>query len=227
MGREADANWCGDPTPAQGWDEPGVAEQQAAGGKVDLPAWKAGGAHASYDPFANLLSLAKPCSLLEVGCGAGYYAAITDHVWPVSRFVGCDSAPSMIEAAQRDYGHLGEFGLADQRDLSPFADGSFDLVCNSGALLHLEKPFDWWVAIAECARVAERWVMLHRVPIRPAGGWKTTVHQAYGTEISETFAAESQLLGACQERGLKVAATERWNEGVDPEYCSVLLKVGA
>jgi SAM-dependent methyltransferase len=62
--------------------------------------------------------------LIDIGCGAGrvtgYLARWSPHV------TGIDYSRPMIDYCTRTYPHVA-FALCDVRDLSPFADGSFDV----------------------------------------------------------------------------------------------------
>ena len=87
--------------------------------------------------------------LLDIGCGTG--AAIREAAALVSRAVGLDLAPGMIEEARRLAAGLPnvEFEIGDSEDL-PFADGEFTAVLCSTSLHHYPHPGE---AVCEMARV--------------------------------------------------------------------------
>jgi 2-polyprenyl-3-methyl-5-hydroxy-6-metoxy-1,4-benzoquinol methylase len=103
----------------------------------------------------DLLALAAPRSVLDVGCGEG----VLTEQWAerFERVVGVDlDHPTLRrEWEARSRPNL-EFRAADATSL-PFAEGAFDLVCGVEVLEHLDDPA---AALAEMARVTRRWVLV-------------------------------------------------------------------
>jgi 2-polyprenyl-3-methyl-5-hydroxy-6-metoxy-1,4-benzoquinol methylase len=103
----------------------------------------------------DLLALAAPQSVLDVGCGEG----VLTEQWAerFERVVGVDlDHPTLRrEWEGRTRPNL-EFRAADAASL-PFASGEFDLVCGVEVLEHLSDPS---VALAEMVRVARRWLLV-------------------------------------------------------------------
>jgi 2-polyprenyl-3-methyl-5-hydroxy-6-metoxy-1,4-benzoquinol methylase len=103
----------------------------------------------------ELLELAAPQSVLDVGCGEG----VLTEQWAerFERVVGVDlEHPDLrMEWDRRRRSSL-EFRAADAASL-PFAESEFDLVCGLEVLEHLADPA---AALAEMARVARRWVLV-------------------------------------------------------------------
>ena len=95
------------------------------------------------------LELQPSDELLDVGCGTG--AAVRNAASLVTRAVGLDLSPGMIEEAQRLAGQLDNaaFELGDAEAL-PFADGAFSAVLCSSSLHHYPQPEK---AVHEMARV--------------------------------------------------------------------------
>jgi ubiquinone/menaquinone biosynthesis C-methylase UbiE len=100
-------------------------------------------------------------TLLEVGCGSGYYNEVFEHLLGSHvRYTGLDYSDAMIELARRRYPDI-PFVVGDAAAL-PFNDASFDIVMNGVALMHI-IAYDR--AIAESARAASRWCIFHTVPV--------------------------------------------------------------
>ena len=90
----------------------------------------------------------RPCSVLDVGCGAGFlanYLAERGH-----RVIGLDASDeSLAEGARHDRTGTVDYEHGDALAL-PYIDGNFDVVCAMDFLEHVEEPER---AIAEAARV--------------------------------------------------------------------------
>ena len=103
----------------------------------------------------ELLALAAPQSVLDVGCGEG----VLTGQWAerFGRVVGVDlEHPTLRREWERHRRSNLEFQAADAASL-PFADNEFDLVCGVEMLEHLPDPA---TALAEMARVARRWLLV-------------------------------------------------------------------
>ena len=96
-----------------------------------------------------MLELGPDDRLLDVGCGTG--AAVREAASFVSRAVGLDLAPRMIDEARRLAVDLpnAEFEVGDSEAL-PFADAEFTAVLCSTSIHHYPDPGK---AVAEMARV--------------------------------------------------------------------------
>jgi ubiquinone/menaquinone biosynthesis C-methylase UbiE len=88
--------------------------------------------------------------LLDVGCGTG--AAVRDAAPTVTRAVGFDLSPGMIEQAEERAAELDnvEFRTGDVSGRLPFADGAFTALVCTTAFHHFPRPTD---TIREMARV--------------------------------------------------------------------------
>jgi ubiquinone/menaquinone biosynthesis C-methylase UbiE len=71
-------------------------------------------------------------AVLDVGCGSGGLLRALQEMGGPARFVGVDLSPERLASARRAAPHHA-FALADGTSL-PFADASFDLVCQSTVL---------------------------------------------------------------------------------------------
>src|SRR5205085_7187691 len=75
-------------------------------------------------------------SLLDVGCGSGYYAEVLATLVPGGvRYTGIDYSQVMIDRARTNYPSA-TFAVADATRL-PYPEGSFDIVFNGVSLMHI------------------------------------------------------------------------------------------
>src|SRR5438128_10265707 len=100
-------------------------------------------------------------SILEVGCGSGYYSEILSHLLGRRvRYVGLDLSQAMTRLALDRYPDR-PFVIGDATSL-PFADSSFDIVLNGLSLLHTLR---YEAAISESRRITRAWCIFHTVPV--------------------------------------------------------------
>ncbi len=95
--------------------------------------------------------------ILDIGGGPGRYSLwLAEHG---HRVVLADLSPRLIESARSKIAassaasHVEEITVADARDLSRWADGSFDAVVSLGPFYHLTDPADRQSAAIELVRV--------------------------------------------------------------------------
>jgi ubiquinone/menaquinone biosynthesis C-methylase UbiE len=112
----------------------------------------------------QLLDLAAPASILDVGCGEGVLAAAWYERPGVRRVVGVDVEDGRLRAewARRERAGLELRAIAPAPPL-PFPDDSFDLVAAVEVLEHVADPD---ALLAELARVARGHVLVS-VPREP------------------------------------------------------------
>ncbi len=147
----------------------------------------------------SALKLAHP-SLLDVGCGSGYYRTVFEHLVPGGvDYQGIDYSPAMIALA-RQQDPQGNFAVADATKL-PYPNKSFDIVFNGVSLMHI---LDFRDAIREAARVARRYVILHTAVLRRGGGPVYLGKEAYGGPVVEVILSEAELRRMLAEAGLAV-----------------------
>ncbi|HVX47050.1 MAG TPA: class I SAM-dependent methyltransferase [Mycobacteriales bacterium] len=115
--------------------------------------------------------------ILDIGGGPGRYSG-----WLAElgyRVTLADAVPELLEIARDRVAGLDEIVTADARDLSRWADGSFDAVLCLGPLYHLTDSVDRRRAVSEIVRVLRpggpaafslitRYTHLRRVISRPA-----------------------------------------------------------
>ena len=169
-----------------GWKKPGVAQQQHDLAIGEWEKYKRGEYpnHNPFNSFIEFVELEKPTSILELGCGAGYYSLVARSAHPaLDRFVGADYSQEMITHAQAHYPDEGWY-TADVRMTLPFKDEQFDMVVLSSVLLHLPEQEQWVFALREAARVAKGSVFVARTSMHLPRSVDYT-RKFYGTEIYE------------------------------------------
>lgn len=89
-----------------------------------------------------------PCSVLDIGCGAGFLSNCLAQLG--HELTGVDLSSSSLKVAQAyDTTRTANYNQADARSL-PFQQGQFDAVCAMDLLEHVEEPA---LVISEASRV--------------------------------------------------------------------------
>jgi ubiquinone/menaquinone biosynthesis C-methylase UbiE len=139
-------------------------------------------------------------SLLEVGCGSGYYNRVFAHLLQVPvDYSGLDYSSVMIRLAQQHYPGL-NFMQGDAMNL-PLPDASFDIVMNGAALMHM---MNYPAAIAESRRVSRRWSIFHTVPVIQQRATTTLTKNAYGHPTAELVFNEEEFRSVLTRSGLTI-----------------------
>lgn len=147
----------------------------------------------------DLAGLENP-SLLEIGCGSGYYIdVLTSLCRSKVRYTGLDYSAAMIARARSHYPGA-DFIIGDATHLS-MADGAYDIVFNGVSLMHI-MAFE--EAIAEAARVARSAVIFHGVPVMPRHETVYLSKYAYGAPVVEVIFNRDELLSLFARHGLDV-----------------------
>ena len=144
-------------------------------------------------------------SLLEVGCGSGYYSEVFTQL-PKTKlaYSGTDYSPAMIRRALERYPSA-DFAIGDATQLA-YGDHSFDIVFNGVSLMHI---LDYEKAIAESARIAQIACIFHSVPVF-ANHPTVYIHKyAYGSPVVEMVFSRDELLACFEKNGLSVVRS--WN----------------
>jgi SAM-dependent methyltransferase len=190
---------------ARGWLSPLTAWRQERAYGMLLAQMRTG--HPREDlviaaKAVDALGLAR-ASLLEVGCGSGYYREILDAL-PRTEIVyaGIDYSPVMVARARRRYPGV-DFQQMDATRLS-FGKDSFDIVFNGVSLMHIP---DWRAAIAESRRVARRACIFHSVPVFPNRATAHLAKYAYGARVIETVFNRGELLECFAVNGLALSGS--------------------
>jgi ubiquinone/menaquinone biosynthesis C-methylase UbiE len=184
------------------WSRPDVAERQHAAFRPLLQEMYAGRTRADFESTAAAIrntGLPAP-SVLDVGCGSGYYSEVISHLCGQAvSYHGVDVSWEMIRLARRSYPHK-TFSLGDARSL-PHATASFDIVLNGCSLMHIAQ---YEAVIAETARVSRHWCIFHTVPIVDGNETIYLRKTAYGGSTVELVFSERELVDLFQQAGLSV-----------------------
>lgn len=187
---------------ASGWGYADVSEQQDSAYDGLLAEMRAGSPRIDFTAAAAAVAATGlPCpSLLEVGCGSGYYADVLTHlVRGGVRYAGVDlSLPMVALARSRRPQHL--FDVADATRL-PQADASVDIVLNGVSLMHI---MDYEAAIAESRRVARQFCIFHTVPLLSRRPTTFLKKLGYGRPMPEVILSEGELRLLFARHGLLV-----------------------
>ncbi len=183
-----------------GWHDDDVAAAQERAYEALLDQMRAGRPRCDLAAAAAAIrrtGIARP-TLLEVGCGSGYYAEVLTHLLDGQLdYTGLDDSPAMIRLARQRRGGF-EFVEGNATRL-PFDGGRFDIVFNGVSLMHVVA---YERAIAEAARVAGAWCIFHSVPLRAAGPTVFLTKLAYGQPTVEIIFNRAELAAAIETAGL-------------------------
>lgn len=187
------------------WHSPKAATRQDAAYRALLDEMHAGAPRIDLAIAAQAVdAVGQPVtSLLEIGCGSGYYKEILATLarTPVD-YTGLDYSAAMIAHAQARYPG-GKFEIGDATALR-FADGTFDIAFNGVSLMHI---LDYEKAIAESARVARKAAIFHSVPVFPAHPTTFLHKYAYGGPMVEVVLNRQELLDLFARHGLRLVAS--------------------
>lgn len=187
----------------EAWLHDDVADRQAAAYRNLLAAMKAGKVRLDLAVAAQAVratGLTMP-SLLEVGCGSGYYAEVFETlVKPNLRYTGLDYSEAMIALAQKTYPGR-DFEVGDATAL-PYPDRSFDIVMNGVSLMHI---MDYRKAISEARRVARHFVLFHTATLIDQRPTTYLRKDAYGRPTAEVIINEGEFRALLARDGMFVA----------------------
>ena len=190
---------------ARGWFSPLTAFRQERAYLALLAQMRAG------DPREDLVIAAAAidalgldkASLLEIGCGSGYYRDVFDHLPRTSiAYSGIDYSAAMVARALQRYPGA-DFRQMDATRLD-IADGAFDIAFNGVSLMHIP---DWKKAVAESRRIARRACIFHSVPVFPTRATAHIAKYAYGAPVIEMVFNRDELLACFAENGLDLVQT--------------------
>jgi SAM-dependent methyltransferase len=181
-----------------------VARQERAYASL-IAAMKRGEPRLDFTVAAEAVAatgLTKP-SLIEIGCGSGYYSEVFVTLLPAGvAYTGIDYSAAMIDRARAQYPAV-QFEVADATRL-PYPDARFDIAFNGVSLMHI---VDYAAAIREMARVTARSCILHTVPV--FDDYRTTYLRkyAYGGAVVEIVFGRAELMSLCTGSGLRLERT--------------------
>jgi len=144
-------------------------------------------------------------SLLEVGCGSGYYSEVFARL-PKTKvdYGGMDYSPAMIRRARARYPGVA-FEVGDATHMT-YGSNAFDIVFNGVSLMHI---IDYRVAIAESVRVARKACIFHSVPVFPDHSTVYIHKYAYGSPVTEVVFSRDELQQCFKQAGLSVVRSWR------------------
>lgn len=141
--------------------------------------------------------------LLDVGASSGYYSTVLHELNFRCEYQACDSSPAFKDMAEWLYPGIA-FDVADAAKL-PYESNSFPIVLHSAVLMHsLRYP----QLIREAARVASRYVLFHRTPVRLNKPTAFFEKLGYGCRMLEIYFNENELLALFTANGLELFHTE-------------------
>lgn len=188
--------------PSAGWLAARTVARQERAYRGLIAAMKRGEPRLDFKVAAEAVDATgiKNPSLVEVGCGSGYYSEVLAALLPDRiRYTGTDYSEAMIARARAHYPSTA-FEVADATRL-PYADAAFDIVFNGVSLMHI---IDYREAIREAARVASRYCIFHTVPV--FDDYPTTFLRkyAYGAPVVEIVFGKTELMSLCADAGLRL-----------------------
>jgi SAM-dependent methyltransferase len=187
---------------SRGWLASRTAARQERAYEGLIAAMKLGEPRLDFKIAADAVAatgLTNP-TLLEVGCGSGYYADVfATLVGAGVRYTGVDYSSAMIARA-RARAPSGAFEVADATRL-PYPDEAFDIVFNGVSLMHI---LDYPAAIAEAARVAAGYCVFHTVPVFHEHRTTFLRKYAYGAPVVEVIFGKQELMQLCRDAGLRL-----------------------
>jgi len=92
-----------------------------------------------------------PATVLDLGCGTGYFCPELRSRYPGAQYLGLDLASGMVDHARDHYGNNGAWLVADAEAL-PLASASIDLVFSSLALQWCARPEHLFAELARVLR---------------------------------------------------------------------------
>ncbi|QHE83756.1 class I SAM-dependent methyltransferase [Hydrogenophaga sp. BPS33] len=150
-----------------------------------------------------------PLRVLEIGCSSGYYGEVLQIAGVNASYEGCDYSDSFIALARERYPQW-TFQVQDATKLD-YPDRSFDVAISGCCLLHIPE---YESAVAETARVADRYAIFHRTPVLLGQPNKTFRKLAYGVETVEIHFNEPDFLALLTRHGLDPIETLTLDESV-------------
>jgi SAM-dependent methyltransferase len=185
---------------AGGWHSPLTALRQARAYEALLQGLRTDEARIDLRTAAEAVDALARCklSLLEVGCGSGYYSEVFARLARTTvNYTGIDYSKAMIQRAKRAYPRE-KFAVGNATALS-YADDQFDVVFNGVSLMHI---LQYKKAIAESARVAARAVIFHSVPVLRNHSTAFLHKYAYGSPVVEVVFNRDELMACFRAVGL-------------------------
>lgn len=176
---------------SQSWTAADIAAKQRALVDTQLTAMREGKPPKHFEVMHDALGFvasADGATLLDAGCASAYYYEIIEYYHPgLFDYTGLDFSDALLTLAKRRYPEI----KLIKKDLRALGyDKTFDVVLSSAALMHIR---DWREALAELAKAARRWLILHRTWV--TGETIIEIGDAYGHPAWYIRFGENELLG--------------------------------
>jgi SAM-dependent methyltransferase len=187
---------------ARGWHSPRTIRRQEMAYLTLLADARSGNPRIDLRVAADAVDSVglKAPSLLEIGCGSGYYSEILAQLARSDvRYTGLDYSKAAIARARLRYPDV-DFEVGDATALR-FSDRSFDIVFNGVSLMHI---LDYEKAIAEAARVAAKAAIFHSVPVFETAPVAHLHKYAYGSPVVEVVFNRRELISIFERHGLRL-----------------------
>jgi SAM-dependent methyltransferase len=156
---------------------------------------------------------ARSFSLLDAGCGSGYYSEIIHHFVPGGiRYIGVDFNLGMLSMARQYYPGL-PVARMDLRRLA-VRDASVDLVMSGAAIVHIRE---WDAALKELTRVTRKWLLLHRTLVYTSTPTSVSVERHYEKDVYRVRISEAEFLALTDKLGMTLTMKCDAGEGPVPE----------
>lgn len=219
------------PDLSRSYMDPAIPAKQRALVDRQLQEMYAGHAPAHFLALIDIFREIQACSgnetefltLLDAGCASAYYSEILSHLVPMPlKYHGADFNEAMLQLARKIYRVL-PLARMDLRHLA-WLDGSFDVVLSGAVIVHIRE---WQSAVSEIARVARKWVVLHRALVCERSTF-IRVERHSDVDVYRVFIREKELLSHMCDMGFQLRLRVECDEGnVGPdvgEYTYLFLR---
>lgn len=154
----------------------------------------------------------EPLTLLDAGCASAYYFEILTYLLPLHfEYWGVDFNEAMLELAHETYPHLtSRLARMDLRRLG-WPNQSFDVVLSGAVIVHVRE---WKKAVAELARVASKWVVLHRTLVCFDRASFARVKRHYDVDVYRVHIQEAELISLLRNLGYGLISRLDCDEGI-------------
>lgn len=188
---------------AEAWKSSAIPARQLEIVKPELEAFRRGATVPVFDAVVQCFRLlqGKIRTVLDVGASAGYYGEVLDIAKVDVHYTALDYSEAFERLAHKLYPGI-DFQIGDACAL-PFGDNAFDVVLTGGTLMHIA---DYAGAIHEAARVAHRYVILHRTPV-VSGETRYFTKDGYGVEMLEIHFSEAEIIRLMAEMNFTLKFT--------------------
>lgn len=149
-------------------------------------------------------------AVLEAGCASGYYYKVLRHLCHFQgRYIGADFNSGMLAMARQKYPDM-SLSRMDLRGLG-FRNRAFPVVLSGATIVHIRE---WQQAVAELARVADKWLILHRTLVRFKGSTSIRIETFYDrVNLYRVYISEAELTDLLQRLGYQLHSKVDCPEG--------------